>query len=66
MKATITITDNPGGDSCNVTLQCDPPLARLKPGERPSPARLAMNEAFEAIKMAAHSIKSEEYITRTP
>jgi hypothetical protein len=65
MKVTIVIEDNPNG-SCNVTFTCDPPLARLQPGEQPSAARVAMNEAFAAIKAAASSIKTESYISRTP
>lgn len=65
MKAVITITDNPDGTSCNVVVDIDPPLRHLKEGERPSPARLALNAAFAAIKREATQIGATEYISRS-
>lgn len=64
MKATINIKDNPDGRTCEIELRFDPPLKALQPGEKPSPARHAVEVAFAAIKANA-TIGREEYHSRS-
>lgn len=61
MKITITITDNPGGKSCDVQIHFDPPYHK---GDTVTPAVRAAIVAFSAIEGEASQMKAKTIITK--